>query len=46
MSIIVLIGFIWMVVTGNWFVGIMFLAIVGVANTKYTDSNRRGKWWK
>lgn len=46
MTIIVLIGFIWMIVTGNWFMGILFLIIVGSASSKYTDSNRRDKWWK
>ena len=46
MGIIILIGLIYMAVNGNWVQCILFLMIAGIANSKHTDKNRRGGWWK
>ena len=46
MSIILLIGAIYMLIKGNLFQCLLFLAIVAMKSNKFEDSNRRGDWWK
>lgn len=46
MIIVVIIGLIYMLVEGNLFECLLFLGIVAIVNDKFTDSNRRGGWWK
>lgn len=46
MGIIILIGAIYMIANGDLFQLIVYLCIVAVCRDKYTDSNRRGGWWK
>lgn len=46
MGIIILIGMVYMLADGNWLGCLIFLGIVAMARDNYTDSNRRGGWWK
>lgn len=46
MAIILLGGTIFIIASGGgWFQVLLFWAICGMASNKFTDSNRRGKWW-
>ena len=46
MSVIMLIGAIYMLTNGGLLPCLLFMVLVASASTKYTDNNRRGKWWK
>ena len=46
MAIIVLIGAIYMLVTGGLGQCILYIAVVAFISNKYTDNHRRGGWWK
>ena len=46
MSIIILIGAIYMLINGNLFQCLLFIGLVATVSNKYTDNHRRKDWWK